>query len=611
MTLKYPHRYKGGDWLMKNKVESRFTPKKRPKNTKKTISRLLKYFKNEKSILLLISILVLLDSLIVILIPLLIGKCVDLIDISEFKSSVFKVTLLALLGFYLIDSIVSLFKEFIIINMSQRVIQSIRSSVFLKLQTLPISYFDEHKNGDLMSRVTNDIDNISSGISSSITQIMTSSITITGTIVMMFLLSPSLTVLSVITMPLVIILSKFIARRSKDFFKKQQIELGLLNSHIEENIKNMNVIKSFNYEQESIEKFNEINDRFLRESLKAQMYSSLLMPMMNSITNIAFTLISIVGAYLSIKNIITVGIIATFLSYTKQFTRPLNELANLFNTFQISVAGCERVFEILDEQVKEKYKKEDTKDANGLKGDIEFKNVWFKYNKGDYILKNLSFKIKKGTSNAIIGSTGSGKTTIINLINRLYEHDKGEILVDGDNINNYEKESFNNEFSIVLQDIYLFNGTILENIKYSKLDATKDEIIAACKISNAHSFIMKLKNNYDTYIEEGGDSLSIGQKQLISISRAILKNSSILILDEATSSIDTNTERKIQEAIKNAMRNKTSIIIAHRLSTIRDCDNIMVVDKGQIVESGSHECLMNKRGIYYDSICSLKGANMQ
>lgn len=596
---------------MKSKIESRFTPRKKPKNTKKTIGRLLKYFKNEKNMFLLISILVLVDSLIVILIPLLIGKCVDLIDISGIKSSVFKVTLLALLIFYLIDSIVSLFKEFIMINMSQRVIKNIRSSVFSKLQTLPISYFDEHKTGDLMSRVTNDIDNISSGISSSITQIITSSITIIGTVIMMFLLSPSLTILSIITMPLVIILSKFIARRSKVFFKNQQIELGLLNSHIEENIKNMNVIKSFNYEQESIETFNEINDRLLKESLKAQIYSSLLMPMMNVITNIAFALISIAGAYLSIKNIITVGVIATFLSYTKQFTRPLNELANLFNTFQISIAGCERVFEILDEQVKEKYKKEDTKKVNMLKGDIEFKNVWFKYNEGDYILKDLSFKIKKGTSNAIIGTTGSGKTTIINLINRLYEHDKGNILVDGYNINNYEKESFNNAFSIVLQDIYLFNGTILENIKYSKLDATKDEVIDACKISNSHSFIMKLKNNYDTYIEEGGDSLSIGQKQLISISRAILKNPSILILDEATSSIDTNTERKVQEAIKHAMENRTSIIIAHRLSTIRDCDNIMVIDKGKVAESGTHEYLMNKRGIYYDSICSLKGENVQ
>ncbi|WP_278682682.1 ABC transporter ATP-binding protein [Paraclostridium bifermentans] len=337
---------------MKSKIESRFTPRKKPKNTRKTILRLLKYFNNEKKTLILISILVFLDCLIVILIPLLIGKCIDIIDMNVLGKSIFKITLGALISFYLIDSVVSLFKEFIIINMSQRVIKKIRSSVFSKLQTLPIAYFDEHKNGDLMSRITNDIDNISSGISSSIAQIITSIITIFGTVIMMFILSPQLTILSVITMPLVIILSKFIARRSKSFFKNQQIELGLLNSHIEENIKNMNVIKSFNYEDDSVESFNEINDRLLRESLKAQIYSSLLMPMMNVITNISFTLISVAGAYLSIKNIITVGTIATFLSYTKQFTRPLNELANLFNTFQISIAGCERVFEILDEEVK-------------------------------------------------------------------------------------------------------------------------------------------------------------------------------------------------------------------------------------------------------------------
>lgn len=595
---------------MKSKIESRFTPRKKPKNTRKTILRLLKYFNNEKKTLILISILVFLDCLIVILIPVLIGKCIDIIDMNVLGKSIFKITLGALISFYLIDSVVSLFKEFIIINMSQRVIKKIRSSVFSKLQTLPIAYFDEHKNGDLMSRITNDIDNISSGISSSIAQIITSIITIFGTVIMMFILSPQLTILSIITMPLVIILSKFIARRSKSFFKNQQIELGLLNSHIEENIKNMNVIKSFNYEDDSVESFNEINDRLLRESLKAQIYSSLLMPMMNVITNISFTLISVAGAYLSIKNIITVGTIATFLSYTKQFTRPLNELANLFNTFQISIAGCERVFEILDEEVKEKHVIKGVKSKNMLKGDIEFKNVWFKYGKGDYILKDLNFKIKDGTSNAIIGTTGSGKTTIINLINRLYEHDKGKILIGGCDINDYDKEYFNNSLSIVLQDIYLFNGTILENIKYSKLDATKEDVIDACKISNSHSFIMKLKNNYDTWIEEGGDSLSIGQKQLISISRAILKESPILILDEATSSIDTNTERKIQEAIKYAMKDKTSIIIAHRLSTIRYCDNIMVVDKGVIAESGTHEQLMNKKGIYYDSICSLNGDNM-
>jgi ATP-binding cassette, subfamily B, multidrug efflux pump len=596
--------------LMKSKIEARFTPRKKPKNFKRTIIRLLKYFKSEKKVMASITLMVLIDSVLVIYIPLLIGKSIDLIDISKFSPSIFNITIITLISFYLIDSIINLCKQFIVINMSQRVVKNIRTSVFDKLQGLPISYFDTHYKGDLMSRITNDIDNISSGISSSIIQIITSIITIIGTIFMMLILSPILTTVSIVTMPLVILLSKLIANKSKAYFKNQQIELGILNSHIEENIKNINIVKSFNYESDSIDKFNEINNRLLYTSVKAQVYSSLLMPMMNVITNIAFTFISIIGAYLSIENIITVGIIATFLSYTKQFTRPLNELANLFNTFQISIAGCERVFEILDESIE----KDNTKkllSSDNIKGDITFNNVYFRYNKGKYILKDISFNIKSGSSNAIIGTTGSGKTTIINLINRLYKCEKGTILIDGYDINDYEKTSFTNSFSIVLQDIHLFNGTILENIRYSKLDATDEEVIEACKVANVHSFIMNLKDNYNTYISESGDDLSIGQKQLISIARAILKNPSILILDEATSSIDTHTERKIQNAIKLIMKDRTSIIIAHRLSTIRYCDNIIVIDNGIISESGTHEELIKNKGLYYNSIRALKGENIK
>lgn len=595
---------------MKSKVEARFAPKKKPKNLKKTIIRLLKYFKNEKKILILMLFMVLIDSSISIVVPLLIGKGIDLIDINKFDFSLFSITIIALVSLYIISSIISLCKEFIVINMSQRVIKNIRTTVFEKLQSLSITYFDTHYKGDLMSRITNDIDNISSGISSSIVQILTSTITIIGTIVMMIILSPVLAIISIITMPLVMLISKFIARKSKFYFKNQQVELGLLNTHIEENIKNINVVKSFNYENESIYKFDEINNRLLDTSLKAQVYSSLLMPMMNVITNIAFTLISIFGAYLSIENIITVGTIATFLSYNKQFTRPLNELANLFNTFQISIAGCERVFEVLDENILTSNNGE-VLNLSDVKGNIEFKNVWFKYNTDNYILKDISFNIKSKTSNAIIGTTGSGKTTIINLINRLYNYEQGAIIIDNQDIKKFDKDSYSEVFSIVLQDIYLFNGTILENIRYSKLDATMEEVIEACKIANAHGFIMNLKDKYNTYIQEGADNLSIGQKQLLSIARAVLKNAPILILDEATSSIDTNTERKIQDAINNILKDRTSIIIAHRLSTIKNCDNIMVIDKGRLIESGTHEELMNKKGIYYDNINTLNAENIK
>ncbi len=590
---------------MKSKLESRFGPKKKPKNLKKTVLRLIRYFKEEKKILILLSIMILINSLIIVFIPILIGKSIDIIDSSSSNLSQLNIIIIILLSLYIIDGLVNICKEFVVINISQRVIKNIRIDIFKKLQLLPMYYFDTHHKGDLMSRMTNDIDSISSGVSSSMIQIISAIITIVGTITMMSILSLELTIVSIITMPLVILLSKYIANRSKGYFKKQQINLGILNTHIEESINNINIIKSFNYEDECIEKFYKINDKLLDSSLKAQIYSSLLMPMMNVISNIAFILISILGSYLAIENIITVGTITTFLSYTKQFTRPLNELANLFNTFQLSIAGCERVFEVIDENIKENTSIKSIKPID-INGNIEFENVYFKYDENDkYVLNGINFKIKEGTSNAIVGTTGSGKTTIINLINSLYDTYSGKILIDGEDIKKYDKKGLNEYISVVSQDIYLFNGSIMDNIRYSKLDASDKEVIECCKLVNIHGSIIKLKNKYDTYIYECGNSLSEGQKQLISIARAILKNPSILILDEATSSIDTHTEKRVQEAIKVVMKGRTSIIIAHRLSTIRYCDNIMVIDKGKVVEYGTHEDLIKNKGIYYKSIKSL------
>lgn len=599
-------------YVKTSKAESRFVPKKKPKNFKKTFKRLFKYFKEEKRILNFVFITVIIDSLIVILVPYLIGKCIDIIDFRNINYNILSILIITLLIFYIIDSIVNLTKEFVVVSMSQRIVKRIRSSLFKKIQLLPIEYFDTHHNGDLMSRITNDVENISGGISGSIVQIITSIITIVGTFIMMLILSPILTLISIVIIPLVLVLSNSIANKTKLFFKKQQVELGCLNSHIEESITNINIIKSFNYEDQSIKKFNTINNNLLEVSLKAQLYSSLLMPMMNVISNIGFALISFIGAILSVKGMITVGVIVTFLTYMKQFTRPLNEIANLFNTLQSAVAGCERVFEVLDEKIEEDfYSKENSlKNLDCIKGNIRFENVWFGYEKDKFILKDINFIIKEGTSNAIIGSTGSGKTTIINLITRFYQPDKGNILIDNENINTFYKKSFRKLFGVVPQDIYLFSGTIIDNIRYSKSEATYEEVVDACKLSNAHNFISNLKDGYYTEISESGQSLSIGEKQLLSIARAILNNPSLLILDEATSSIDTSTEKKIQDAIKVMMKGRTSIIIAHRLSTIMDCDNIMVMDKGHIVESGSHDELMELKGIYYKNICILKGESI-
>lgn len=591
------------------KSESRFIPKKKPKDLKKTLKRLLMYFKDEKKLLYCILGTVIIDSLIVILIPYIIGKCIDIIDINNGYNNTVIILIIVLSLFYIFESLLNLSKEFITVGMSQRVVKKIRTSLFDKIQKLPISYFDNHYNGDLMSRLTNDVENISSGISSSIVQIIASILTILGTFIMMIYLNHILTIVAIITIPLVLGLSKIIARKTKVFFKNQQIELGALNSHIEESITNINVIKAFTYEEKTIQRFDEINNNLLEVSLKAQVYSSLLMPMMNVISNLGFTIISIVGSLLVVKDVITVGVIVTFLTYAKQFTRPLNEIANLFNTFQSAVAGCERVFEVLDEDIEkddERYL-DKLKNIVDVKGNIEFKNVSFAYKENNYILNNISFSIREGTSNAIIGATGSGKTTIINLITRFYNINDGSIYIEGEDINTYYKKSFRDSIGVVPQEIYLFSGTILDNIRYSKLDAKEEDVINACKLANAHNFITKLENGYYTEISESGQNLSTGEKQLLSIARSILKNPSLLILDEATSSIDTSTEKKIQDAIKTIMEGRTSIIIAHRLSTIMDCDNIIVMDKGVIVESGSHNQLMELRGIYYKNICTLRG----
>lgn len=584
---------------MNNGRQNRFKEKIKPKNFKKTIKRLWSYFKCEKKLLLIMILLVVIDSLLVIISPYLIGKAVDYIDFKNLN--LLNITLIALVVSYLIDVLIKFFENFIIYGMGQRVVKRIREEVFLKFQYLPILFFDTNSKGDIMSRVSNDIENISSGISDTLISLLSGLLTIIATLIIMVILSPILTLCTIITIPLVIILTKLISKKTKILFKNQQVELGKLNGHIEEMISGIDVVKMFNHEEKSINTFEDINENLLNVSIKAQVYSALLMPMMNVINNLAFALISIVGAILATKNIITVGVIATFLSYSRSFTRPLNDLANLFNTFQSALAGCERVFEILDS-------KEEVKDIKNCKvfdkinDELVFDNVSFGYKENEYILKNINLNIKANTSNAIIGETGCGKTTIVNLITRFYEIDNGTISIDGINIKDYFKESYRDAFSVVLQDSYLFNETIKENIRYGNLNASDDEIIDACKKVGAHNFITKLKDGYNTIISESGGELSQGQKQLLTIARSILKNPNILILDEATSSVDTKTELKIQETMLDIMKGRTSFIIAHRLSTIRNCDNIIVIQNGKISEMGNHDELMKLKGYYYKNV---------
>ncbi|WP_102400426.1 ABC transporter ATP-binding protein [Haloimpatiens massiliensis] len=592
---------RGGIGRPRFRGANRGVPVKKPKNFKGTLRRLWQYFGKEKKLLIIIFIFILISSALTLAVPYLIGKSID--SMSKGKGAVefgmLKIIIGTLLLAYIIDGFMNFFQRWLMAGVSQRIVFSLRKGLFNKLQKLPVTFFDVHTHGEIMSRLSNDIDNVSTTISQATTQLMASGIAILGSFIMMIYLSPILTLASIITIPLVFLVTKSIAKRTKVLFKEQQNILGKLNGEIEETISGIQVVKGFNREDKIIEEFDEINSNLCQVGIKAQVWSGFIMPMMNVINNLGFAVVASVGGMLAVKNIITVGIIASFLSYSRQFARPLNEVANIFNTLQSSVASAERVFEILDE----KEEIEDIKGAEELresKGNVVFENVTFGYKTNENILKNVSFKAEKGTTVALVGPTGAGKTTIINLLTRFYDVNRGRILIDGKDIRNYTRDSLRKIFGIVLQDTYLFSGTIKENIRYGRLDATDEEIEAAAKMANAHVFINKLPEGYETILSESGGNLSVGQRQLLAIARAILAKPSILILDEATSNVDTRTELHIQEAMLKLMNGRTSFIIAHRLSTIRDADIIMVVKDGQIVEKGNHQSLIEKQGYYYN-----------
>ncbi|MDU3353068.1 ABC transporter ATP-binding protein [Clostridium sp.] len=557
----------------KSKASRFMSNNEKPKNLKNTLSRLWGLFGREKRFFILIFFLIAADTLILLLVPYLIGKAVDVISVgvNNVDFTVVKRIIYILISVYVIDSSINLIQGLSMAGISQRIVKNIRKGFFDKLQKLPTSYFDGNLNGDIMSRLTNDIDNISTTISSSISTLMSSSISIIGSLIMMIVLSPILTIAGLITAPLVLILSKTIAKRTKIYFKEQQVALGNLNAHIEESISGLEVIKAFNHEEKIKSAFEDLNRDLRVKGYKAQIWTGYLMPLINVINNFGFAVVALLGGILAVSNMITIGIIASFISYSKQFVRPLNDIANIFNTLQSALAGAERVFEVLD-QKEEVEDKKACKKLKNVRGNVEFKDVSFGYNEDNIVLHDISFKVEEGKSLAIVGATGSGKTTIVNLLTRFYEITEGSITIDGVDIRDYSRDSLRSNFGIVLQDTYLFSGTIKENIMYGKEAATDLEIISAAKIANAHKFISRLPEGYDTVLSEGGSNLSAGEKQLLAIARAVLSNPSILILDEATSNVDTRTELRIQQAMLNLMKGRTSFIIAHRLSTIRDAD---------------------------------------
>ncbi|WP_258171461.1 ABC transporter ATP-binding protein [Paenibacillus sp. R14(2021)] len=585
-------------------------PVVKPKNIKATLGRLWTYFGNERKLLTVIFSVVLVDSFIMLAAPYLIGASIDAMSATSAGTVDFgalELALLALVVSYIADGGLTLLQGWLMAGVSQRIVGRLRTSLFDKLHKLPIRFFDTRTHGELMSRMSNDIDNVSSTVAQSAAQVMTGSISIVGALVMMLILSPWLTLASLITVPAVFWLTRSIARSTAPLFKEQQRKLGMLNGHVEETISAIGIVKAFNREEKTIAQFDAVNDELCSIGTKAQIRSGFLMPIMNVINNLGFAAVAIVGGLLAVNGHITVGVIASFLSYSRQFVRPLIELANLFNVLQSGIAGAERVFEVLDEE-------EESADPPGAvplvnpRGRVVFDNVSFGYRTDTPILRGVSFDSAEGTSTALIGPTGAGKTTIVSLLTRFYDVTGGSITIDGRDIRGYTKDSLRRAFGIVLQDTYLFAGTIRDNIKYGRPEASDEEVERAATLANAASFIRRLPLRYETLLAENGGNLSQGQRQLLAIARVILADPAILILDEATSSIDTRTELHIQDALRGVLQGRTSFVIAHRLNTIRDADRIMVIASGSIVESGSHDELMTRRGVYYDMFTNQFGA---
>ena len=575
--------------------QARFQQVEKPRDLKGTLTRLSKYFVKEKLLLVSAFLLVLLSSALALAAPYLIGRAVDQIAVINLPA--LRTTVIFLLSAYVFNSAATLLQSLMMAGLSQRAVKIIRRDLFARMQKLPLLFFDTRSHGDLMSRFSNDVDNISGTISQAIIQIMATVITVTGAFTMMMILSPILTLAALVTVPLVFFLTKVIAGRTRKLFKEQQNTLGALNGHAEETITGIRVIRAFGKEEDEIESFVGLNDSLCETSTKAQILSGFMMPLMEVINNFGITVLALTGGILAYNGMITVGVIASFLGYSRQFTRPLNELSNMFNTLQSAVAGAERVFEVMDAEA-------ETPDKKGAacltapNGEVMFKNVNFEYIKGEPVLSEINFTAGSGSRIALVGQTGAGKTTLVNLLTRFYETLSGEITIDGKNIMDYTRESLRKSFGVVLQDTYLFSGTIKENIMYGKTDATDDEVFAAAAAVGADDFIRKLPNGFETLLTESGSNLSQGQRQLLAISRAVLSNAPLLILDEATSNVDTRTERHIQESMKRLMKGRTSFVIAHRLSTIRNADLIMALENGVIAEKGTHAELIKNNGVY-------------
>lgn len=581
--------------------------REKPKNMKATLGKLFRYIGRNKYLLIALLVIVSLVAALNLAGPALQAQAISAITIDsegmhvDFDKLYTVVAIMAVV--YICSSVLTYLQGITAAKLSQNTVCTMRGDLFARISYLPIRYTDTHRHGDIMSRMTNDVENISNSVSQSIASLFSAVITVIGSFVMMIYYSPVLTVVAMITIPLTILVSTNLSKFMRKYFVEQQKLLGQLNGHIEEAVTGYKTVMAYSKERSSVEEFSKIAAKYRKVGIKANIWGGVMGPCMNMIGNLGYLLVAAVGGYLSLYSVfglapIGIPAIQAVLQYSKQFTRPINEIANQYAQILTAIAGAERVFDIM-ESPSEIDEGKHPISVEDIRGDISFKDMYFSYKEGEPVLKGFNLEVKRGQKIAIVGATGSGKTTVVNLLTRFYDIDSGTISIDGININDIPKNTLRRAIAIVLQDTVLFSDTIASNIRYGKLDANEEELKRAAAMAHADVFIERLPEGYETVLSESGSDLSQGQRQLLSIARAVLADPKILILDEATSSVDTRTEMHIQSAMVALMKNRTSLIIAHRLSTIRDADKIVVLDGGAVAEVGSHEELLEKKGAYY------------
>jgi ATP-binding cassette subfamily B protein len=578
------------------------------KNPKNALNRLLSYLKPFRLQLVVVVVLVIISTLFSLSGPYLIGLAIDQFMVTGDIQGLLQISLL-MLGSYLGYAFTSMGSGWIMVAIAQRVLKNLRKELFEHIQTLSLSFFDSRPSGDLMSRLTNDIDVINQALTQNITRLISSLLTAGGVLIIMFILNFWLALGSLLVFPIMVGITAFVAKRTRSGFRSLQMNKGKLNADMEETLSGGRVVIAFDQQKAAIQSFDKINYTVRDVGITAMTYALLIMPLIGILSNLNIAVVAGLGGWLTLNGLASVGLIASFISYSRRFAQPLRQIADLYNSIQSALAGSERIFEIIDTESE----LQDVPDAVPLEhinGEVIFDHVNFNYVSDVPILKDISFHAKPGQIIALVGPTGAGKTTIVNVLTRFYDIQSGSIKIDGLDISQVQKDTLRKHLGIVLQDVFLFSGTIMDNIKYGRLDATDDECISAAKLANADDFITRLPQGYKTPVSERGSNLSQGQRQLVSIARAIVANPSILILDEATSSVDTRTEIRIQEALRRVMEGRTNFVIAHRLSTIRNADQVLVIDDGRIIERGTHKELLKQKKFYYNLYMSqFKGIN--